>query len=73
MNSDRPNTQAKKPSKETQKFRNVKYRRKRNFIKKGLQFSQICGLDVIIFTLDRKLNKLHEFYTSADFKLNHIN
>ena len=47
--------------------RNIKYRRKKNFIKKGYQLSQICGFNVIIFTFDTKQNKLNQFYTTPDF------
>ena len=53
--------------------RNIKYRRKKNFIKKGYQLSQICGFDVIIFTFDTKQNKLNQFYTSPDFQFDRVN
>lgn len=55
-------------NKETQKQRNIKYRRKKNFIKKGFQFSKVCGVDIIILTLDKNQNKFHEYYTSPQFK-----
>ena len=51
----------------------TKYRRKKNFVKKGVQLSQICDLDVIIITYDRKQNKLDQFYTTPDFKIEHVN
>jgi len=54
---------------ETQKQRNRKYRRKKNFIKKAFQFNQKCGIDVIILTFDQKMNKISEYYTTPNFKI----
>ena len=54
--------------KETQKQRNIKYRRKKNFIKKGCQLASICGLEIIIITYDKTMNKFHEYYTSPEFQ-----
>ena len=51
---------------------NIKYRRKKNFIKKGYQLSQICGFDVVIFTFDTKQNKLNQFYTSPGFQFDQV-
>jgi len=56
----------------TQNDRNIKYRRKKNLVKKGHQLSKICGFDVIILTFDKKQNKLDEFYTTADFKFEDV-
>ena len=61
-----------KKIRDTQKERNIKYRRKRNFIKKGCQFKKICGQDVVIFFYDKKMNFLKEFYTSSDCKFAQI-
>ena len=58
---------------QTQNDRNIKYRRKKNFIKKGVQLSQICDVEVIILTYDRKLNKLDEFYTTPSFRIDNVN
>ena len=52
-----------------QNTRNIRYRRKKNFIKKGLKFSQICDCDVIMLIFDKRMNKLNQFYTTDDFKL----
>ena len=52
-----------------QNTRNIRYRRKKTFIKKGLEFSQISDCDVIMLIFDKRMNKLKEFYTTDDFKL----
>ena len=56
-----------------QQARNKRYKRKKNFIKKGIQLSEKCGVEVIILIYDRKLNKLNEFCTTPDFKLTDAN
>jgi len=55
-----------------QNTRNIRYRRKKNFIKKGCQFNHICGQDVVIFFYDKKMNFLKEFYTSGNFQFDQI-
>lgn len=50
-----------------QNFRNIKYKRKRNLIKKSCQFAEISGMDVIIFFYKRKNHNLEEYYTTKDF------
>lgn len=52
--------------------RNIRYNRKKNFIKKGFEFSEICGLDVIILTFEKKTNKIKEYFTKTDFKMENI-
>ena len=36
--------------------RNIKYNRKRTFMKKAFEFSQICGEEIIIFLYNRNIN-----------------
>ena len=67
------NEQGQERHKNTANDRNIRYRRRKNFIKKGFELSQICGFDVIIMTYDKKMNKLVEIYTTPDFTLTQAN
>ncbi len=53
---------------QTKNIQVTKFRRRKNFFKKGYELSQICGLEVLIMTYDKKYDILHEFCTSPDFK-----
>lgn len=59
-------TQKTKAEATDQNYRNKKYKRKRNLVKKSLQFSKFCGTDVILLFYDRINCKLEEFYTNKD-------
>ena len=50
-------------------LRNTRYKRKKNMIKKSLEISSKCGLDIFIMVYNQKLNRIDEYHTSENFTI----
>ena len=54
------------------KMRNTKCKRTKNIVKKCLELSQLCELEINVTMYDKKRNKLQEICTSSDITLQKI-
>ena len=50
-------------------LRNTRYKRKKNMIKKSLEISSKCGLDIFIMVYNQKLNRIDEYHTNKSFTM----
>jgi hypothetical protein len=51
---------------------NTFQKRKRGFFKKAIEFCNLCGLDIYIAIHDKEKNKLIEFRSDNEFKVNKV-
>lgn len=61
-----------KPIADPVKMRNTKCKRTKNIVKKCLELSQLCELEINITMYDKKRNKLQEICTSNDITLQKV-
>jgi hypothetical protein len=55
---------------EDNKMRNITFhKRKRGFLKKAIELSELCGKQMIIFIWDKEKNKLVHYQSNPDFNL----
>ena len=54
-------------------LRNTKWRRKKNFVKKSLEISYQCDVDMIMLIFDKKYDRFQQIYTSDEFTLDTYN
>ena len=62
-----------KPKIETKDARVTYYKRKRGCLKKCIEMSTICGLDVFMVMVDRKTKRLVELNSVPEFDLQAVN
>ena len=54
------------------KLRNSKCKRSKNLIKKCMELSTLCGLKVNLVIFDEDKNRIQEFSSQADFRVEQI-